>query len=315
MQSTNPRFVWQEYKTLQTIGLRLGVIIIKLSIVKVARTLRERMDDTLINFWRKINPVLIGVFILGFGLSANARLWETSTGEHFEAELLEYRNGIVILRMADGGKSLYALEKISEADREYVRKAYPGGDKKKSPPRTTTPVDGNKPSGQLTSRSKAGGATVKNRPVVPATLDSGTLNYKVGQTAPNLSGQYPKSSRSVDLNELRGKVVVIDFWAAWCVPCRVEVPKMVELYSKYNNRGFEILGVSLDKSWAPVVKFRDAYGMQWPMALDKFRYITTKWGVKSIPTLVLIDQNGVIVANNLRAGTLEPYLRKYLGIR
>jgi len=259
--------------------------------------------------------MLLAVLILGWSLPASARVWETIDGKLFEAELVSYTNGMVILRMDGGGKSLYSIKKLSEADREYVREAYPDGDRKKSSHWATAPENGNSTAGTLRGRNKIGASSARKKSSALPPSNSGKLNYKVGQSAPNVSGQYPNSTETVSLEQLRGKVVVIDFWATWCGPCRVEMPRMVQLYEKYHNSGFEIIGVSLDKSWKPVTRYRKSQGMQWPIALDKYRVTTKKWGVPYIPTLVLIDQNGVIVADSLRAGTLEPYLRKYLGIR
>jgi len=259
--------------------------------------------------------MLLAVLILGWSLPASARVWETIDGKLFEAELVSYTNGMVILRMDGGGKSLYSIKKLSEADREYVREAYPDGDRKKSSHWATAPENGNSTAGTLRGRNIIGASSARKKSSALPPSNSGKLNYKVGQSAPNVSGQYPNSTETVSLEQLRGKVVVIDFWATWCGPCRVEMPRMVQLYEKYHNSGFEIIGVSLDKSWKPVTRYRKSQGMQWPIALDKYRVTTKKWGVPYIPTLVLIDQNGVIVADSLRAGTLEPYLRKYLGIR
>lgn len=259
--------------------------------------------------------ILLAVLFFGWSLPASARVWETIDGKLFEAELVSYTNGVVIVRTDGGGKSLYSIKKLSEADREYVREAFPDGDRKKSPRWETASVNGNSAAGTLPVRSKIGASSTRKQTSALPPSNSGRLNFKVGQLAPNISGQYPDGKKKVSLDQLRGKVVVIDFWATWCGPCRVEMPRMVQLYEKYHDRGFEIIGVSLDKSWKPVTKYRKYQDMQWPIALDKYRVITKKWGVPFIPTLVLIDQNGVIVADSLRAGTLEPYLRKYLGIR
>jgi len=259
--------------------------------------------------------ISLAVLILGWNLPATARVWETAEGKLFKAELVSYTNGVVILRMEGGRKSLYSIKKISEADRAYVREAFPDGDRKKSSRLEPAAVNGYGTSESLPGRSKVGVPAVKSQSDALPPANSGALNYKVGQSASSLSGQYPDGAKKVSLEQLRGKVVVIDFWATWCGPCRAEMPRMIQLYEKYHDSGFEIIGVSLDKSWTPVTRYRKSQGMQWPIALDKFRYISKKWGIQSIPTLVLIDQNGVIVADNLRAGTLEPYLRKYLGIR
>ena len=88
--------------------------------------------------------------------------------------------------------------------------------------------------------------------------------------------------------------------------------QVVQIYNRYKNKGFEIIGVSLDKNHGALKKFQDQYGMTWLMAQDKFKMISNKWGVETIPTMVLIDQNGVIISGRLYSLNLESYIRKYL---
>ena len=92
------------------------------------------------------------------------------------------------------------------------------------------------------------------------------------------------------------------------------MPQVVQIYNRYKNKGFEIIGVSLDKNYGALKKFKDRYGMTWPMAQDKFKIISNKWGVETIPTMVLIDQNGIIISDRLYSRNLESYIRKHLGL-
>jgi peroxiredoxin len=92
------------------------------------------------------------------------------------------------------------------------------------------------------------------------------------------------------------------------------MPQVVQIYNRYKNKGFEIIGVSLDKNYSALKKFKDQHGMTWPMAQDKFKYISKKWGVETIPTMVLIDQNGIIISDRLYSRNLESYIRKHLGL-
>ena len=132
---------------------------------------------------------------------------------------------------------------------------------------------------------------------------------KVGKTAPdfdfkNLTGE------ALKLSSLRGKVVLIDFWASWCRPCRNENPNVVAAYKKYNNKGFEVLSISLDKDqneWQNAIR---EDGLIWNNHhWDDEGKIANLFGVKSIPHTLLLDKNGVIIAKNLRGEDLETKLK------
>ena len=119
--------------------------------------------------------------------------------------------------------------------------------------------------------------------------------------------------REVDLAKLHGKVVLIDFWATWCPPCRGEVPHVVEAYKKFHDKGFEIIGISLDKSKEALVNFTKENGMTWPQYLDADNGISEKNGIESIPTMWLIDKQGRLATTDARedlAGQVERLLAK-----
>ena len=105
----------------------------------------------------------------------------------------------------------------------------------------------------------------------------------------------------------KGKVVLVDFWASWCGPCRTEMPYVVEAYKKYKNKDFEVVGVSLDKditSWKNGIK---DLNITWPQMSDlKFwdSELSAAYGVQSIPFTVLLDKDGTIIAKNLRGEEL-----------
>lgn len=122
---------------------------------------------------------------------------------------------------------------------------------------------------------------------------------------PNLVGD------TLRLSELKGKYVLIDFWASWCGPCRRENPNVVRVYNMYKDKGFEILGVSLDRSRAPWEKAIEKDGLTWlhVSALNYFNGPAAKtYGVNAIPHTVLIDPDGKIVAKNLRGKSLADKL-------
>jgi thiol-disulfide isomerase/thioredoxin len=101
--------------------------------------------------------------------------------------------------------------------------------------------------------------------------------------------------KPVDLSQMRGKVVLIDFWATWCPPCRAEVPDVVATYKKFHDRGFEVVGISLDQDKDTMVNFTDQHGMTWPQYFDGKGWdnaISSSFGIREIPTMVLIGKDG-----------------------
>ncbi len=138
---------------------------------------------------------------------------------------------------------------------------------------------------------------------------------KKGKEAPDLALKTPKGNVK-PLSELEGKVVLIDFWASWCKPCIKELPKLKEVYKKYNDKGFEIYGVSLDKKKKSWTRAIEKYNMDWVHVSDlKFwnSAAAQKYKVKSIPFTVLVDRDGKIIASGLRAHELEKKLKEVMG--
>jgi peroxiredoxin len=114
-----------------------------------------------------------------------------------------------------------------------------------------------------------------------------------GMAAPELKGNSP-SAQPLKLSDYKGKVVLVDFWATWCVPCRLTLPAHKELFRKYAGQPFTILGVSGDESAAELHKFLEDEQIPWPNILDSSRAISREWQVSNVPTLFLIDKKGVI---------------------
>jgi peroxiredoxin len=134
-----------------------------------------------------------------------------------------------------------------------------------------------------------------------------------GALAPDITLNDPAGNPQT-LSSLRGKIVLLDFWAAWCGPCRRENPNLVSAYAKYHDKGFEIYQVSLDKTkpeWEAAIK-QD--GLNWIHVSD-LKYwsspIARKYGVESIPANFLLDKEGRIIATNLRGAALEEELAKH----
>ncbi|MFK7922838.1 MAG: peroxiredoxin family protein [Bacteroidia bacterium] len=137
----------------------------------------------------------------------------------------------------------------------------------------------------------------------------------VGAIAPEIALPSPQGD-TLRLSELRGKVVLIDFWASWCGPCRRENPNVVRMYKSYKDQGFEILGVSLDATQTAWEQAIAKDGLEWLHVSDlrRWRSVAAQtYGVSSIPATVLIDREGRIVARNLRGALLESKLAEVMG--
>lgn len=112
---------------------------------------------------------------------------------------------------------------------------------------------------------------------------------------------------TVRLSDYRGKVVLLDFWATWCFPCRMELPFVRRAYDRYHEEGFEIIGVSLDKGPTEVQAYTKVSSMPWPQILQARGVLTPlkqAYGVRSIPAAFLIDRDGRIAATHLRGERL-----------
>ncbi|MFX0556895.1 redoxin domain-containing protein [Maribacter sp. CXY002] len=139
-------------------------------------------------------------------------------------------------------------------------------------------------------------------------------NTSVGATAPNFSGPN-QNGENIALNELLGKATLIDFWAAWCRPCRAENPNIVAVYKKYHDKGLNVVGVSLDKTADAWKKAIADDGLEWNH-ISNIAYfndpIAKMYNINAIPAAFLLDENGVIVAKNLRGSALEEKVAELL---
>jgi len=152
-------------------------------------------------------------------------------------------------------------------------------------------------------------------------ISAGYEQYKAIENgmmdAPDFTLSTPEG-KPISLSSLKGKVVLIDFWASWCGPCRKENPNLVKLYEKYKDKGFTILSVSLDNDEAAWKKAIEADGLIWPNHVSDLKgwesTMTKVYGFNSIPHTVLVNKEGKINGIGLRGGALEEKIKSILKI-
>jgi peroxiredoxin len=134
----------------------------------------------------------------------------------------------------------------------------------------------------------------------------------IGAVAPDFT-MNDRDGKPVELSSLRGKVILVDFWASWCAPCRQENPNVVKVYNEFHPKGFEILGVSLDRSKDDWLKAIADDKLTW-MHVSDLQYwqnaAARLYGVNSIPMNFLLDKDGKIIAKSLRGADLEAKLKE-----
>ncbi len=134
--------------------------------------------------------------------------------------------------------------------------------------------------------------------------------FVIGGEAPDFSQETPEGEM-LSLSTLRGKVVLVDFWASWCGPCRRENPNVVRLYNEYKDKGFEILGVSLDQNRDRWLQAIEKDQLSWHHVSDLKGWkneVAQLYNISSIPHTILLDEEGKIIARNLRGPALEAKL-------
>jgi len=142
------------------------------------------------------------------------------------------------------------------------------------------------------------------------------VEFSKNKVAPEIALPNPEG-KIIRLSDLRGKYVLIDFWASWCGPCRKENPNVVRLYNKYKDENFTIYSVSLDKDkerWEKAIK---ADGLVWNNHVSDLKFwqseVVPKYKIQGIPHTVLIDPEGEIIATKLRGASLERKLKEIFG--
>ncbi|OJJ14474.1 hypothetical protein BKI52_42595 [marine bacterium AO1-C] len=137
----------------------------------------------------------------------------------------------------------------------------------------------------------------------------------LGAIAPEISLENPQG-QVINLTSLRGKYVLVDFWASWCKPCRAENPAIVNAFQKYKNKGFTVYGVSLDRKKAPWLKAIKKDHLNWTHVTD-FKFWSTPvaktYSVSQLPSNFLLDPSGKIIAKSLKGKALEKKLAEIFG--
>lgn len=166
-----------------------------------------------------------------------------------------------------------------------------------------------------------GSGAAKNADMTLASIKAGAAakaiqrNLVTGAKFPDFD-EKDLAGQPLSVAKFKGKVVLLDFWATWCGPCRAEIPNVVKIYQEQHSKGFEVIGISLDSDRAKLDKFLAEKNMTWPQYFDGKGWsnkLSGKYGVRSIPATYLIDREGKIIASDLRGEELAAAVAKAIG--
>jgi peroxiredoxin len=145
--------------------------------------------------------------------------------------------------------------------------------------------------------------------------DSVQAKLKEGEIFPPFE-EKDTNGKPLSIAALKGKVVLVDFWATWCPPCVAEAPNVVAAYKKYHEKGFDIVGISLDEDRSALDSFIKENDMAWPQYFDGKGWdnvLGKKYGIRSIPATFLLNGEGKIIGKNLRGEELDAAIAKAVG--
>jgi peroxiredoxin len=157
----------------------------------------------------------------------------------------------------------------------------------------------------------------KRYPFLPATIVMLGLLTTTGLAASDLQGKLAPdfalksaSGENLRLSEYRGEVVMINFWATWCGPCRQEMPILDELYARYQRAGFHLLGVNIDDNQQQAMEMVDELGVSFPVLFDSRKEVSRLYAVEAMPVTLLLDRAGTIrhVHHGYKPGFEDAYL-------
>ena len=142
-------------------------------------------------------------------------------------------------------------------------------------------------------------------------LSTASVQAQVGKQAPAFSLK-DKDGNTWSAEGLKGKVVVLNFWATWCPPCRAEIPAFKTVYDKYREKGVEILGVSLDhKGWDVIRPFLKQHEINYPVVLGGAEIARDYGNIRSTPTTVIIDREGKVIDSHVGAMSEEQLVKLF----
>jgi thiol-disulfide isomerase/thioredoxin len=154
--------------------------------------------------------------------------------------------------------------------------------------------------GAVLAVALASGLYVVNRYWITPALRTQAMSSGDHPVAPAIS-LTDIEGKKLELADFKGKVVVLDFWATWCDPCRIEIPGLVQMQDKYAHQGFSVIGISLDDEPGPVVEFYKEFKMNYPVAVGNQRVGELYGGVLGLPTTFVIGRDGRIYAKHIGA--------------
>ncbi len=127
----------------------------------------------------------------------------------------------------------------------------------------------------------------------PPTPEGSAQGPEVGKLAPDLQLLNPEG-QSVSLSDSRGKPILMNFWASWCVPCLIEMPYIQEIYDEWTDKGLEVLAINVGESPSHVKEFLQSQGLHLPVLLDTNEEVALKYNVRGFPTTFFVDKDGII---------------------
>ena len=143
--------------------------------------------------------------------------------------------------------------------------------------------------------------------------------FNINAPAPDFAGisRWLNTDAPLSLKDLRGKVVLVDFWATWCGPCVAEIPRVKAVFERFHSKGFEVVGISCDTDKDRLADFVEEKAIPWPQFFDGSTQIDNKFsqafGINGIPQMFLVDKKGCLRVDNVRAeGNFEEQIAKLL---
>lgn len=235
-----------------------------------------------------------------------AETWHLDDNTSFEAKLIRASGNTVIFETADG-RQLVSFSRLKAESREKVQAEFPEAGKVERP---ANPVQ--RPAPPKVSASPKAPNPPQADQVAPGkvAVHPGLKYLDVGDLPPRFWGRTQDDRENVLLNDLRGKKVVVLFWATWDERAREEALKFNQLHQAGKQIGFEVISVSLDRSAKVFYDFEKRANMQWLHRYDPKMQIAGEWGVIALPTAVYINENGVIAKEHIPAEEMLAILQE-----